>query len=1005
MNPTVTRIQTPALQTNHTLERGKAFLELITDISLNKRAIAQSIVNQFELYDYNDYKTMQDGKRRHTYRHSIRYLQENGEAWQFIVESQHDNRGYSYLAPNKAGNRAFLPNVPTDIRKAIGARYQINVPLTGNFWQWLAKHRQIPITITEGGGKALSGLSHGFVTIGLFGCSCLSSPDLLPYLKGRDIRIAFDSDIKPSAIKAVKLALFKHLKPLSKLAKSVTVATWESQNKGLDDLLASGGAAAYENAIATGKSADAWVFEQSLEIADQRIDSISTEIELSHEDYKKLDYASLKALTGNARDIFITAFKGAGKTEFAIKVIQEYKTALIPSHRKSLAQSNAIKFGATYRTDCDRSGKDLITSEGYVDKLSFCNESIHSLRPQLDSLLNKGAIVFNDELDQQIESLATSSTHAKDGRRSSHEDAFWNMQMRAKQTLSVSADLTDHEVALFERRTGRKPFVIKVLPVQKDYKALLYEMFPEFWQQFLDAKSQGKRILFLCSRKSDTKFLADTFGAIAVNADNSNDYREFLDTPNDWLAQNNPSLLAVSPVLGTGFSITHDAFDVVFGWFHADNQGAKAMMQFTERYRLPVERHLFCQYSSGRFENMTIEALFKARLALAKANPLNEYEESFIDEQDPYFYYKAKTNWSLAHLRADLLARLKREVKDITYVRSSLCPKVQKAISKKYHKQLKTWRDTYPTTVFEASDLSRSEYTPLKERQDLSEAQRLAVTKFELADWSTLLPDELTLERVKRDRKGRKRKALEHLELQAYPQIAVAIDKASLDKQSKHGAGVSQQDITHNTMRVTALQQLGSYEMLDFALSGATWNSDSPQTIAFANQISSKRDALSKMGIGLTCGKKSNVTAIYGAFLHYFGLKTVRSQRRIAGKVTSFYQLCADDLALTKQDLIARLNRNIERYGELVPTSHAFVDKLYSCHIALVNNTYKEVSDTHKDESPPPKSQKNTEQIPISPPTIVGDTQNNSIFTPSSPITSFENEGTTIENQGDRDWF
>ena len=55
------------LATNHTLERGKAFLELITRISVKDRAIALSIVNQFELYDYNDYKTSQDGIRRHVY--------------------------------------------------------------------------------------------------------------------------------------------------------------------------------------------------------------------------------------------------------------------------------------------------------------------------------------------------------------------------------------------------------------------------------------------------------------------------------------------------------------------------------------------------------------------------------------------------------------------------------------------------------------------------------------------------------------------------------------------------------------------------------------------------------------------------------------------------------------------------------------------------------------------------------------------------------------------------
>ena len=42
------------LEQKGTLERGKTFLELITRISLNDRAIAQSFVNQFDLFDYND---------------------------------------------------------------------------------------------------------------------------------------------------------------------------------------------------------------------------------------------------------------------------------------------------------------------------------------------------------------------------------------------------------------------------------------------------------------------------------------------------------------------------------------------------------------------------------------------------------------------------------------------------------------------------------------------------------------------------------------------------------------------------------------------------------------------------------------------------------------------------------------------------------------------------------------------------------------------------------------
>jgi hypothetical protein len=264
------------LATNHTLERGKAFLELITRISTKDRAIAQSFVSQFGLYDYNDYKTSQDGIRRHQYHHAVRYLQESGETWQFIVESEKDKRGYSYLSPNKNGNRAFFPAVPSDIRKAIGDRYEVDVPLVGSFWDWLQQNKEIPIIITEGGGKSLAGLSHGFVTIALYGCSCLSSPDLLPYLHGREVYIALDQDTKASAIKAVNTALNKHLKPLSKIANSVTVLRWSNQFKGLDDLLASGGVVDFDSAI----SADEWLNNYKIAIASARLESSKIKADL-----------------------------------------------------------------------------------------------------------------------------------------------------------------------------------------------------------------------------------------------------------------------------------------------------------------------------------------------------------------------------------------------------------------------------------------------------------------------------------------------------------------------------------------------------------------------------------------------------------------------------------------------------------------------------------------------------------------------------------------------------
>lgn len=693
-------------------------------------------------------------------------------------------------------------------------------------------------------------------------------------------------------------------------------------------------------------------FEQNLKIARQRLqesDLLTADVEISEDEFRELDFDSLMALAGKARDIFIKAATGVGKTELAAKIVAMFIYAIAPFHRRSLAQSGSIRLGLTYRTDCDIAGKELISSDGsgYVTKLGLCNEAILGLSRVIDGLLDKAPIAFGDEFDHQLESLALSSTHGKDGRRRIHTDTFWQIFTRAIQTLITSADITDYEVNQFHKKTGRKPFVIRVTPVKKTYKTFLYEEFADAWQTISELRSQGKRGLILCTRKADADFLKFAFGAVAVTADNANDYRELLDDPNVWLEREKPILMSVSPVLGIGFSITHDAFDYVFGWFRADNIGAKGLIQFLNRYRLPCDRYIFCDYSSNRFEGITPDELYKNRLAKAKANQIIAGEERFVNPDDPSFHYQAANNWSLAYLRADLLVRLQQDVEDVEYVRAQLSPDDRKALLEDFNQSLKAYRDQQPINIFEARNLSITEYLALKDRQDLSEGDRLAVAKFEIADWSCISPNELTLERVQRDRKGKKRNQLERIEMQAFPQIATVKDKSSYTKQTKHGAGISHQDISHHALRVQELEEIGINQALDYALGGGVWGDDTPEIVAISDKIRTNNKALKKLGINLQVAKNANNSRIFGGLLDYFGVKRKRSQKRIDGKVVSFHRVCNDDLALTKDDLIARLPRNIEWYGELIANAqNPFSHYIYGCHTPFVNNIDTKVCDS-----------------------------------------------------------
>lgn len=966
-----------SVQLDNTLERGQKFLELIRTVNSEQRAITKSFIEQFELIDYNELRTQEDGQRRWQKQWAITYNQETGEVWQYIVESKKYARGYTYLAPSKIGNRAFFPAVPPSVRQTIAKRLGLEISKDGPFWEQVKSNKQIPILITEGGGKALSGLSHGYVTVSLYGCACLGSDDLVPYLKGRDIIIALDSDSKPSARLAVNRSLTKHLSKLVKLAKSVRVATWDSQFKGLDDLLANCGTEALDQAIKTAKHATKWLIEKDIDLATQRLEASKLKADLELEALPSVE--EMQALLDEHRDVFLNAQKGLGKTELGGAIVRNAKAALLPTPLESLAKNNANEMNqgdrvVYYRTDCDKANGQLVGDSGYVTRLSFCTEAILGLKAHIEGALSKGSIVFNDELDLQLNSLATSPTHAQDGKRKINERSYWEMQIRSKNTLSVSADLDQYDAGLFERKTGRKPFSIVVKPTKKPYIADVYGDKVKVNNLLEQAIENGDRVMVCCSRKSDAKFLEwryRDYGAVVIHRDNASDpmFEGFFDNPNQWLEQHQIKVLIVSPVLRSGFSITGDFFDKVFCFFEADSISASTALQLSERYRRPVPRVIYAARTNHQYNHTTPKEILRASKLRAKATSNDEIE--FIDEHDPYYHYKANDNWSKAHFAGDIIARLQVEVEQVNVHWASWC-QVDAVDLQQYQDLRKTFKHWQNQQKVDAANWDRATYEANKDRQNLLESELLARQKFELADWSDRTPDVVTLAQVERDNNGKKRKALERLERQAYPTLAGKSDKFSRDVQAKWNCGIAHQDLTHYALTQRVLEGLGLHEFLDYALSGNSWHKDTPIVVELATKLRNSRnfketssklkalitDQLAQVGIHLTCGKDSSNTAYIGSLLKWLGLTTLRTQNRIDGKVVNSYELCPDDLEITRDELTRRATRNIREGLDLKP-SHTFVSKLVSdVSHTLCNSQLHEVCDSLENTaelmSPPP---------------------------------------------------
>ncbi len=155
---------------------------------------------------------------------------------------------------------AYLPPIDDGTREAMG------FPLEESFWDVVESDPTIPIVITEGGKKSLCALSHGIVTIAMYGCDAGSKkidgqhvliPDLARFCqKGRTFIIAFDRDENPETVERVNRAIGRLSWLLGKESKRITVkvAKWEpSQGKGLDDLVVNCGPEALHDAINTAK--------------------------------------------------------------------------------------------------------------------------------------------------------------------------------------------------------------------------------------------------------------------------------------------------------------------------------------------------------------------------------------------------------------------------------------------------------------------------------------------------------------------------------------------------------------------------------------------------------------------------------------------------------------------------------------------------------------------------------------------------------------------------------
>jgi Domain of unknown function (DUF3854) len=210
-----------------------------------------------------------------------------------------EGKSIKYEHPAKKPCKAFLPIIDLETWQAISARLGVELPtelvtrqwqltdigsnewrdkcqrLSLKFLQWILDDSRIPVTITEGAKKALSGFSTGEICISLTGvwngCPERNKGEkdytLINDLKlistpSRRITITFDKDSKPKTINMVRAATKRFAGLLIAADCQVYLAEWSSdRGKGIDDLIFNCGVEAFHDVIDIAKPIEAAVIE------------------------------------------------------------------------------------------------------------------------------------------------------------------------------------------------------------------------------------------------------------------------------------------------------------------------------------------------------------------------------------------------------------------------------------------------------------------------------------------------------------------------------------------------------------------------------------------------------------------------------------------------------------------------------------------------------------------------------------------------------------------------
>ncbi|WP_052055906.1 plasmid replication protein, CyRepA1 family [Myxosarcina sp. GI1] len=499
------------------------------------------------------------------------------------------------------------------------------------FWKWVKENPEVPIIITEGGKKAASLLTAGYVVVALPGINMgyrtskdefgkkFGRPYLIPQLqrlarKNREFTFCFDRDSKPKTVRNVNAAIARTGRLLEKEGCKVSVVTWDFPDKGVDDLIVNRGVDAFQAAYNARVSLS--TFKLRWETSLQKYDPL-----IVCEQYLNSNKITIPEAP---RLIGLKSAKGTNKTGFiattAVKeALDRGERVIVLTHRQALEKELAERFGVDCRSEIRTS--DVGGALGYA----LCFDSLHPhANPSFNPDEWRGATIIIDEAEQAIWHLLDSSTCQSN--RTAIIQCFKQLLVTAVATGGkvwlADADLTPIAIEYIRALIG---FPIETWMLENEYqpskrrKLIAYDgNDPSRMVVKLDgAIRQGEKVLIHCSgqkwkSKWGTSNLHSRYRKMFPNKKILVLDRETVADPehpaygcmghlNDTLKDYD--IVICSPVIETGVSIDlkghfNSVWCIAWG-----NQPVDSVAQAIARLRDDVIRHVWLKSSA---KNMTI---------------------------------------------------------------------------------------------------------------------------------------------------------------------------------------------------------------------------------------------------------------------------------------------------------------------------------------------------------------------------------------------------------------